>query len=232
MIGYINKLETMSTVDGPGVRVAVFMQGCSLRCKFCHNPETWAIKQGIQYTPEQLCSVILKYKNYIEDGGVTFSGGEPLLQEEFLLEVLKLCKKNNLHTCLDTAGTNFKNEEILKYTDLVILDIKALDNDSYVDMTGKDMKDFWQFLEACEKHKKEVWIRQVIIPNVNDTEEYALKLKQLLKSYQCIKKIEFLPYHTMAINKYKELNIPYRLENIKAMDKERCKELEQKTHLD
>lgn len=228
MIGYINKLETMSTVDGPGIRVAVFMQGCSMRCKFCHNPETWALNKGIKYTPEELCNTILKYKNYIEEGGVTFSGGEPLLQEEFILEVLKLCKKNNLHTCLDTTGSNFKNEEILDYTDLVLLDIKALDNEAYLDMTGKDMKDFWKFLEACEQYKKEVWIRQVIIPTVNDTEEYVLKLKELLKLYKCIKKIELLPYHTMAISKYKELGIPYRLENIESMDKEKCRELENK----
>lgn len=228
MIGYINKLETMSTVDGPGLRVAVFMQGCNLRCKFCHNPETWALNKGLKYTPEELCNTILKYKNYIKDGGVTFSGGEPLLQEAFLLEVLKLCKKNNLHTCIDTTGSNFTNEEILKYTDLILLDIKALDNESYIEMTGKDMEDFWKFLKTCEEQEKNVWIRQVIIPGINDSEEYILKLKELLKSYKCIKKMELLPYHTMAISKYKELGIPYRLENIKSMDKEKCIELENK----
>lgn len=228
MIGYINKLETMSTVDGPGLRVTVFMQGCSLRCKFCHNPETWALKKGIEYTPEELCNIILKYKNYIEDGGVTFSGGEPLLQEEFLLETLKLCKKNNLHTCIDTTGSSFHNEEILKYTDLILLDIKALDDISYIEMTGKNMEDFWRFLIVCEQYQKDVWIRQVIIPGVNDNEEYILQLKEILKPYKCIKKIELLPYHTMAINKYKELGIPYRLENIESMDKEKCKELENK----
>jgi len=228
MIGYINKLETMSTVDGPGLRVAVFMQGCNLRCKFCHNPETWALNKGIKYTPEELCNTILKYKNYIEDGGVTFSGGEPLLQEEFLLEVLKLCKKNNLHTCIDTTGSNFTSEEILNYTDLVLLDIKALDNKSYIDMTGKNMEDFWKFLKVYEEPKKDVWIRQVIIPSINDNEEYILNLKELLKPYKCIRKIELLPYHTMAISKYKELGIPYRLEHIKSMDKEKCIELENK----
>ena len=226
MVGYINKLETMSTVDGPGVRVAVFMQGCLLRCKFCHNPETWALNNGTKYTPEELTNTILKYKNYIEEGGVTFSGGEPLLQEDFLLEVLKLCKKNHIHTCIDTAGTSFSNEEILEYTDLVILDIKALDDESYMNMTGRKMNDFWKFLNACERLKKEVWIRQVIVPGINDTEEYILSLKNLLKSYSCIKKIELLPYHTMAINKYEELGLPYRLENVKSMDKEKCRELE------
>ena len=226
MIGYISKLETMSTVDGPGIRVTVFMQGCQLRCKFCHNPETWIEGKGKTYTPEELCETILKYKNYIKDGGVTFSGGEPLMQQEFLLEILKLCKKNHIHTCIDTAGMPIQNEEILAYIDLILLDIKALNDEAYLNMTGENMESFWKFLNLCEKRQKDVWIRQVIIPDINDTEEYILKLKKILKPYQCIKKIELLPYHTMGIHKYKELNIPYRLKN-QAMDKKKCKELEQ-----
>lgn len=226
MVGYINKLETMSTVDGPGVRVTVFMQGCLLRCKFCHNPETWALKKGEIYTPDELVDKLLKYKNYIEDGGITFSGGEPLLQQEFLIEVLKKLKNNNIHTCIDTAGISNLNEEILKYTDLILLDIKALDNEAYIELTGKGMTDFWDFLKMCEKNQKEVWIRQVIIPSINDNRKYVEKLKNILKEYTCIKKIELLPYHTMAINKYKELNIPYHLNNISSMDKKICKELE------
>ena len=228
MIGYINKLETFSTVDGPGVRVAVFMQGCSLRCKFCHNPETWKVNVGLKYTSKELLNVILKYKNYIEDGGVTFSGGEPLLQSDFLLEILKLCKENNIHTCLDTSGTNFKNEEIFLYTDLVILDIKALDDNSYIDMTNKNMEDFWLFLNICEKLKKQVWIRQVIIPGINDNLEYVLNLKEKLKTFKCIEKIELLPYHNMAIEKYEKLGIDYPLKGTLAMDKEKCMELQEK----
>ena len=228
MIGYINKLETFSTVDGPGVRVAVFMQGCPLRCKFCHNPETWKVNVGLKYTSKELLNVILKYKNYIEDGGVTFSGGEPLLQSDFLLEILKLCNENNIHTCLDTSGTNFKNEEILLYTDLVILDIKALDDNSYIDMTNKNMEDFWLFLNTCEKLKKKVWIRQVIIPCINDNLEYVLNLKEKLKTFKCIEKIELLPYHNMAIEKYEKLGIDYPLKGTLAMDKEKCMELQEK----
>ena len=196
MIGYINKLETMSTVDGPGIRVTVFMQGCSLRCKFCHNPETWILKKGNQYTSDELVEKILKYKNYIEDGGVTFSGGEPLLQQEFLIEVLKKLKENKIHTCIDTAGISNLNKKILKYIDLILLDIKALDNKNYIELTGKSMDDFWDFLKICEKNKKEVWIRQVIIPGINDNKKYVEKLKNILKDYICIKKIELLPYHT------------------------------------
>lgn len=228
MIGYINKLETFSTVDGPGVRVAVFMQGCPLRCKFCHNPETWKVNAGTKYTSKELLNVILKYKNYIEDGGVTFSGGEPLLQSDFLLEIFKLCKENNIHTCLDTSGSNFKNEEILLYTDLVILDIKALDDNSYVDMTNKNMEDFWLFLNTCEKLNKKVWIRQVIIPGINDNLEYVLNLKEKLKTFKCIEKIELLPYHNMAIEKYEKLGIDYPLKGTLAMDKEKCMELQEK----
>lgn len=226
MIGYISKLETMSTVDGPGIRVTVFMQGCRLRCRFCHNPETWLEKKGNIYTPEELCNTILKYKNYIKDGGVTFSGGEPLLQQEFLLETLKLCKENDIHTCIDTAGMPLQNQEILTYIDLVLLDIKALNDEDYLKMTGKNMESFWKFLNLCEEKKKDIWIRQVIIPDINDNKEYILKLKQVLKPYQCVKKIELLPYHTMGIYKYKELRIPYQLENTKAMDKKKCEELE------
>lgn len=228
MIGYINKLETMSTVDGPGVRVTVFMQGCSLRCKFCHNPETWALKKGDIYTPDELVEKLLKYENYIKDGGITFSGGEPLLQQEFLIEVLKKLKENDIHTCIDTAGVSNLNVDILKYTDLILLDIKALNNKSYIELTGRDMTDFWEFLKICEKNKKEVWIRQVIIPSINDNKNYVENLKNILKDYTCIKKIDLLPYHTMAIDKYKELGIPYRLEHIKSMDKKICMNLESK----
>lgn len=228
MLGYINKLETLSSVDGPGIRVTVFFQGCPLRCSFCHNPETWNLKDGYQITASELCDKIFRYKNYFgQDGGVTFSGGEPLLQSEFLLECLKICKKEHIHTCIDTSGSNFNNPEILNYVDLVLLDIKALNNESYKEMTGKEIEPVFEMLDACEKQKKDVYIRQVIIPNKNDTEEYIYKLKEILKPYKCVKKVELLPYHTMALSKYEDLKIPYRLKEIKAMDKKRCEELEQ-----
>ena len=144
--GYIHSIETMGLVDGPGIRIVVFMQGCRLRCAFCHNPDTWGLKSDITMTSKEVVDQVRKYRPYIEmGGGVTFSGGEPLIQSEFLLDMLKLCRKAGIHTCLDTSGTGYNKEyldDILKYTDLVILDIKAIDNENYKKMTGLDMDEF------------------------------------------------------------------------------------------
>ena len=228
--GYIHSIETMGLVDGPGIRIVVFLQGCSLRCSFCHNPDTWNPKSSIRMTSEQIVNEVRKYRPYIEQGGgVTFSGGEPLFQSEFLLEILKLCKKAGIHTCIDTSGTGYNKEyldEILKYTDLVILDVKDIDSDNYKSITGKDIDMFNYVKEKLILNNNKRWIRQVIIPGINDNEEYIYKLKEYIKGFKNIDKIELLPYHTMGIEKYKKLNIKYKLEGIEDMDKERCKELE------
>lgn len=227
MIGNINSIDTMGLVDGPGIRVVVFLRGCTLRCKFCHNPEAWSNEIKESWTPEELVKYILKFKEYFKNnGGVTFSGGEPLNQPEFLLECLKLCKKNNIHTCLDTAGVGENYEELLDYVDLVIWDIKALDKEKYRELTGRDIDISLKFLDTCQLKNKKMWIRQVIVPGYNDTEEYILELKQFISKLKNIEKVELLPYHTMGITKYKELNIPYRLEGIPDMDKEKCNELQ------
>ena len=230
MIGKINSIETMGLVDGPGIRFVVFLQGCKLRCIFCHNPETWSNVPVIEMTPEELVDKILRYKPYFENnGGVTFSGGEPLLQPEFLLETCKLLKKENIHISLDTSGVGIGNyEEILKYTDLVILDIKAYTEEAYAHMTRFEdkMEEFNKFLEVCQKLDKPLWIRQVIVPGINDTEEYILGLKEYLKGIKNIEKIELLPYHELGESKYKKLNIPYILKGTKAMDQDKLKELD------
>jgi len=206
------------------------MQGCPLRCLFCHNPDTWEKTSKTKITSKQLVDEIRKYRPYIEQGGgVTFSGGEPLFQSEFLLEVLKLCKKAGIHTCLDTSGTGYYInylDDILKYTDLVILDVKAIDPYEYKKITGKEMDIFNSFVIKVKEHKNKLWLRQVIIPSINDNEDYVLKLKKYSKQFENLEKIELLPYHTMGIDKYKNLNIKYRLENIEDMDKEKCMELE------
>lgn len=228
--GYIHSIETMGLVDGPGVRIVIFMQGCSLRCLFCHNPDTWQSKSNKKVTSKEIVDLVRKYRSYIElGGGVTFSGGEPLFQSEFLLEMLKLCKKAGIHTCIDTSGTGYDKkylDNILKYTDLVILDIKAIDEVNYKKITGKDMGDFNYFKERLLINNNKIWLRQVIVPTINDNEEYIVKLREYIKDFKNIEKIEFLPYHTIGIEKYKKLNIKYKLESINSMNKDRCKYLE------
>lgn len=226
--GNIDSFETMGLVDGPGVRFVVFMQGCPLRCAYCHNPETWSDKKKIEMTAEELVKKILKYKPYFgDDGGVTFSGGEPLKQPKFLLEALKECKKHGLHTCLDTSGFGDNYEEILDYVDLVILDVKAIVPEKYKSLTGQVMDKYNKFLETCQAKNKKLWLRQVIVPNYNDTKEDVLKLEDYIKNIKNVERVELLPYHSMAKEKYKNLGIKYRLENVIDMDKEKCKQLEE-----
>ncbi len=234
--GYIHSIETMGLVDGPNIRVVIFMQGCPLRCLFCHNPDTWNKISKTKVTSKEVVDVVRKYRSYIEEGGgVTFSGGEPLYQSEFLLDMLRLSKKAGIHTCIDTAGVGYDIkylDDILKYTDLVLLDIKAIDEESYKKITGKSMKMFNQFIEKLKEHKNKIWIRQVIVPGINDNEEYILKLKEYLNEFDNIEKIELLPYHTMGVDKYKKLRIKYRLDGVPIMDVDRCKKLEELLNLD
>lgn len=229
VIGKINSIESMGLVDGPGVRFIVFMQGCPLRCKFCHNPETWKLNdKADEYTPEELIKKILNYKPYFKhNGGVTFSGGEPLMQKEFLLECLKLCKKENIHTCIDTAGSIPDCEEILKYTDLVMFDIKGTNKDNYKDMTGANIDTSLEFLKLCQEMNKKLWIRVVIVPGINDTKEYVNELISFIKPLKNVEKIEFLPYHTLGVHKYEDLKLNYSLKGVSDMDKDKCKELEE-----
>ncbi len=230
ILGNISSYDTMGLVDGPGIRFVVFMQGCQLRCKYCHNPETWDINQKKNLvSPQELVDKIVRYKSYYgKDGGVTFSGGEPLLQPDFLIECLKLCKDNGIHTCLDTAGVSIgKEEEVLKNVDLVIFDVKAVDEKDYKELTGQDISKSLKFLKLCQKLEKKMWLRQVIVPGFNDTEANVLKLKNFANKLKNIEKIELLPYKTIGVHKYKELNIPYRLEGLEEMNEDRCKELQQ-----
>ena len=182
-IGYIDSLETMGLVDGPGIRFVVFLRGCKLRCLFCHNPETLDYKDCLKISSEDLIKRIHKYHVYYQNGGgVTFSGGEPLLQPDFLIDMLKKCHMINLHTAIDTAGVGIgQYEEILKHTDLVLLDIKAINEEKYLEMTGKPMDEFNNFVKVLNQSDCEVIIRQVIIPGINDNEEYIKELKEYVK---------------------------------------------------
>lgn len=228
--GRIHSIETMGLVDGPGIRVVVFMQGCALRCLYCHNPDTWSDKgENIkEFTPEELVNKISRFRSYFErsGGGVTFSGGDPLRQPEFLKETLKLCKEQGIHTTLDTSGVGYGNyEEVLKYTDLVLFDVKHLTKEGYKNMTGVAIEESLNFLEACKKCGTKLWIRQVVVPGRTDSEEYMLMLKDFIKSLDNVEKVELLPYHLLGVNKYETLGLKYRLEGVEAMDKEKCKEL-------
>lgn len=226
----INKIETLGLADGPGIRTVVFFQECKLRCKFCHNPESWVKKEN-NYTVDELEKKILRSKPYFKNnGGVTFSGGEPLLHKDFLIELCKRLKKENIHIALDTAGIGDGNyTELLNLVDLVLLDIKSITKDGFKDITQINKFDeFKKFVNDLNKSNKDVWIRQVIIPEVNDNIEYIDKLINFIeKNINNVKKIELLPFHTMAFSKYKDLNIKNPYEEKDAMDKEKCLQLEE-----
>ncbi len=229
ILGNISSIESMGLVDGPGIRYIVFLQGCELRCLYCHNPETWdKDKECQRMTPEELVKKIVRFKSYFGcTGGVTFSGGEPLLQPKFLLECLKLCKKEGINTALDTAGVGFGDyDEILLLTDLVILDLKAVSEEDYKKITGQPMIRFKKFLADCQRLNKKLWIRQVIVPGINDNEENIKKIKYFVSQLRNVEKVELLPYKTIGVHKYEDLKIKYRLEGVPDMEEERCKELE------
>ena len=228
MKGYVSSIESMGLFDGPGIRCVVFLGGCPLRCKFCHNPEMWTTKHSTLYDVVDLYKKIERFKPYFkENGGVTFSGGEPLSQVEFLKEILKLCKENNINTCLDTSGVGKEYEELLDYIDLVILDIKDYRKDNYLELTGKKIDYFNEFLDTCIKKNKRLWLRQVIIPTINDNDEYIEGLKEYINNIPNVEKIELLPYHQMGIEKYKKLNINYSLKDIPEMNKDLCMKWEE-----
>ncbi|MCY6483105.1 pyruvate formate-lyase-activating protein [Clostridium aestuarii] len=226
--GRIHSFESMGLVDGPGIRVVVFFQGCPLRCAYCHNPDTWNLNEGTEITAKDLLNKILRFKPYFkESGGVTFSGGEVLLQPDFLIAILKMCKENGIHTVIDTSGFGIgKYDEILKYTDLVLLDIKHVDDVGYKYLTGKDKLYLDQFLKTVDKSNTKLWIRHVVIPGITDSEEHIFKLGDIIKKIKNVEKIELLPYHTLGINKYENLGINYRLKEVPPMNKEQTKKLE------
>ncbi len=222
-MGRIHSIETMGTLDGPGIRMVVFFQGCKLRCQYCHNPDTWSLSGGIEETAEAIVKKAVRYKPYFKsnNGGITFSGGEPLLQPDFLIECLKLCKKEGIHTTLDTSGVGLgMYDEILSYTDLVVLDIKHEDPILYKEVTGHSINDYRIFKNAVIKNDKKLWIKHVVVPSLTDDIQHIKKLEEEIKSFKLknIEKIELLPYHTLGVFKYRELGIPYKLENIDSMN--------------
>lgn len=219
--GRIHSIESFGTVDGPGIRFVVFMQGCPLRCRFCHNPDTWDPKAPVQYemSPHELLEETLKYRNFIKKGGVTATGGEPLLQAEFLKEYFKLCQSKGIHTALDTSGSVCTKDafELLDYCDLVMLDIKTVDDNVHKELTGADRRNNASFMEHLQSIGKPVWIRQVLVPGITSGEEYLQSLARYIANFNVIERVELLPYHTMGVFKYKELGIDYPLAGLSAL---------------
>jgi len=229
MKGRIHSIETMGLTDGPGIRFVVFFQGCKLRCSYCHNPDTWDIRGGKEVSPKELLARALRFKSYFDKsgGGITCSGGEPLLQPEFLIDFLKLCKENGLHTAIDTAGFGKGHyKEILKYTDLVILDIKHINEKGLKDLTGGNYKEFLQFAEIVKERKKPIWFRHVVVPEVTDEEAHLIEVKEFLSNFNNVERFELLPYHTLGVKKYDSLGLKYKLNNTKPMCSDRFSELE------
>ncbi len=231
MLGKLHSIETMGLVDGPGIRSIFFLQGCPLRCAYCHNPDSQKMFSNKVISPAEVLETAKKYKSYYKrsNGGITFSGGEPLLQGEFVMESFKLLKENGFTTCLDTCGFGDKRyyKEILKYTDTLILDIKSIDDDGYRDLTGKSMSGFYNFLSYMNEFQGKLWIRHVMVPGLTDNEESMYKLFDRISHLgDKIGKIEILPYHTMALDKYDDLELDYRLKGIPEMDPNKAQEFQ------
>ncbi|MBR5240439.1 MAG: pyruvate formate lyase-activating protein [Muribaculaceae bacterium] len=229
IVGKIHSIESFGTVDGPGIRFVAFLQGCPLRCAYCHNPDTWDInaKTKYEYTPEQLFEEAIKYKNFIKSGGVTLTGGEPLMQPDFAREYFRLCQEAGIHTTLDTAGSIIteKSLSVLDYTNLVMLDIKALDAELCKQVCGNDGSSTLRFLEELQCRNIPTWIRHVVVPTLTDDDDKIKALIEFLKPYSVVEKIEWLPYHTLGVFKYKELGIPYPLDGVEAVKKSRIQEI-------
>lgn len=229
VLGNIHSYESMGTVDGPGIRFVVFLQGCPLRCKFCHNPDTWNIaEKKIQESAEDTLKKIKRYRNFFgKKGGVTVTGGEPLIQGNYVLELFKLCKKEGIHTALDTSGYIFNEQvkEILEYTDLVLLDIKAIDQDIHRDLTGVDINNTLKFFEYLKEIKKSTWIRHVVVPGITDNDELLERTAQYISKADNVKMVEILPYHTLGVFKYKKLGLEYPLAEVEDLGYERKQEI-------
>lgn len=219
MLGKIHSLESFGTVDGPGIRFVIFLQGCPLKCKYCHNRDTWDVNGGTPTSTDELIKKILKAKPYIDNsnGGVTVSGGEPLLQAEFVTELFKKLKELNIHTAIDTAGSlpiSNQIKELLKYTDLVLLDIKHIDNEKSINLTGVSNKNNLEFAKYLSNLKIPVWIRQVLVPGYTDNKFDLQNLKKFIDSLDNVENVEILPYHNLGEFKWKELGDKYELENV------------------
>lgn len=235
--GRIHSVESFGSADGPGVRYIVFLKGCNMRCQYCHNPDTWAKDGGELMTPEEVLKKALRYKTYWkEKGGITVSGGEALLQIDFVTELFRLAKEKGVNTCLDTSGNPFsleepfksKFDELMKYTDLFMLDIKHMDDAAHRKLTGQTNQNILEMAAYLSDHGKAMWIRHVLVPGITTEEDELHRLRSFLDTLKTVERVEVLPYHTLGVFKWKELGIPYQLEGVDPPTKEqidRAKEI-------
>ena len=220
MKGYIHSKESFGTLDGPGIRYVLFMQGCPMRCLYCHNPDTWKIGGGDAVEPWEIIKEYKKNKGFYRGGGITVTGGEPLLQIDFVTELFKLAKEEGIHTCIDTSGITFTDsmrgrfDTLMKYTDLVMLDIKHIDKEAHIALTSHSNENILAFAKYLAEKKIPLWVRVVLLPGYTDSEEALLGLADFVSPLKNLRAIEVLPYHTMGVSKYRELNIPYPLEGV------------------
>ena len=228
MKGYIHSTESFGTVDGPGVRYVVFFQGCPMRCKYCHNPDTWRFEGGKEVTAEELMAEYDSYKEFLKSGGITATGGEPLAQPEFLSEFFSLAKSKGVHTCLDSSGIVYdpnspeKVDKVLAVTDLVMLDIKHIDPEEHKKLTGFSNKNILSFAQHIAELGIPLWIRHVVVPGITDSEDELFRLGEFISGLKTLKALDVLPYHDMAKAKYKELGIPYPLPDTPPLTKEQA----------
>lgn len=233
--GYVHSLESFGSVDGPGVRFIIFLSGCAMRCRFCHNPDTWNMQSGKPYTADALLKQALKYRSYWgSKGGITVSGGEPLLQINFLTELFQKAKEKGIHTTLDTSGGPFTKEEpffgkfieLMKYTDLILLDIKHIDDEQHRILTGCTNRNILELAEYLSDLQKPVWIRHVLVPGQSDNDAYLKKLNAFIGTLKNVEKVEVLPYHTLGTYKWEELGLDYPLKGVEPPGKERIENAE------
>lgn len=228
ILGNIHSLESCGTVDGPGVRFVIFMQGCPMRCQYCHNPDTWTTDENHKMSVEEIMSRYDSVKEFLQNGGITVTGGEPMMQIEFVTELFKFAKEKGVHTAIDTSGVLFnknnteKVDELLKYTDLVLLDLKHIDDEEHKKLTSHSNKNILDFAQYLSDKNIPMWVRHVVIPTITYNEEYLARLGKYLHNLKNLKAIDVLPYHTMAVPKYEKLGMKYPLEDVPALEREQA----------
>lgn len=237
MKGRIHSLESFGTVDGPGVRFVVFVQGCPMRCAYCHNPDTWEMNGGTEMDPAYIIEQYERNISFYKDGGITVTGGEPLMQVDFLIDLFTLAKEKNIHTCIDSSGIAYKKtstpewlaklDHLMTLTDLVMLDIKHIDPEKHKELTSQPNDGILAFLAYLDEKKVDVWLRHVVVPTITDDDKYLFELGYFIGQFSNIKALDVLPYHTMGLPKYEKLGIEYKLKGIPAMDKEKVVEKKQ-----